>query len=125
MLPLFTDGRYEHLQIDDGLKVRVFSNDKRDFMDLEEVSSGTQRRDHARTAPGPVEEAAPVARSRACSLPSSTNHSRFSIRNAHGTLHALADLGMTSARCGSLRRTSPTTAIGSTPRSTATARAIP
>jgi len=43
MLPLFTDGRYEHLQIDDGLKVRVFSNDKRDFMDLEEVSSGTQR----------------------------------------------------------------------------------
>jgi exonuclease SbcC len=43
MLPLFTDGRYEHLQIDDGLKVRVFSSDKRDFMDLEEVSSGTQR----------------------------------------------------------------------------------
>jgi exonuclease SbcC len=43
MLPLFTDGRYEHLQIDEGLKVRVFSNDKRDFMDLEEVSSGTQR----------------------------------------------------------------------------------
>jgi len=43
MLPLFTDGRYEHLQIDDGLRVRVFSNDKRDFMDLEEVSSGTQR----------------------------------------------------------------------------------
>lgn len=43
LLPLFTDGRYEHLKIDDGLKVRVFSNDKRDFMDLEEVSSGTQR----------------------------------------------------------------------------------
>ncbi len=43
MLPLFTDRRYEHLQIDEGLKVRVFSNDKRDFMDLEEVSSGTQR----------------------------------------------------------------------------------
>jgi len=43
LLPLFTDGRYEHLQIDEGLKVRVFSNDKRDFMDLEEVSSGTQR----------------------------------------------------------------------------------
>jgi len=43
MLPLFTDGRYEHLQIDDGLKVRVFSSEKRDFMDLEEVSSGTQR----------------------------------------------------------------------------------
>lgn len=43
MLPLFTDNRYEHLQIDEGLKVRVFSNDKRDFMELEEVSSGTQR----------------------------------------------------------------------------------
>ena len=43
MLPLFTDGRYEHLQIDGELKVRVFSSEKRDFMDLEEVSSGTQR----------------------------------------------------------------------------------
>jgi len=43
MLPLFTDGSYEHLQIDDDLRVRVFSSDKRDFMDLEEVSSGTQR----------------------------------------------------------------------------------
>lgn len=43
MLPLFTDNRYEHLQIDEDLTVRVFSNDKRDFMDLEEVSSGTQR----------------------------------------------------------------------------------
>lgn len=43
MLPLFTDGRYEHLQLDQDLNVRVFSNDKRDFMDLEEVSSGTQR----------------------------------------------------------------------------------
>lgn len=43
MLPLFTDSRYEHLQIDDDLKVRVFSSEKRDFMSLEEVSSGTQR----------------------------------------------------------------------------------
>ena len=43
LLPLFTDGRYEHLQIDEDLRVRVFSSDKRDFMDLEEVSSGTQR----------------------------------------------------------------------------------
>ena len=43
MLPLFTDGRYEHLQIDEGLRVRVFSSEKRDFMELEEVSSGTQR----------------------------------------------------------------------------------
>ncbi|OOZ37097.1 AAA family ATPase [Solemya velesiana gill symbiont] len=42
-LPLFTDNRYEHLQIDGDLTVRVFSNEKRDFMDLEEISSGTQR----------------------------------------------------------------------------------
>ncbi len=42
-LPLFTDQRYEHLQIDDDLNVRVFSNEKRDFMDLDEISSGTQR----------------------------------------------------------------------------------
>ena len=43
MLPLFTDGRYEHLQIDQDLRVRVYSADKRAFMDLDEVSSGTQR----------------------------------------------------------------------------------
>lgn len=42
-LPMFTEGRYEHLKIDEALNVHVFSNDKRDFMDLEEVSSGTQR----------------------------------------------------------------------------------
>jgi len=42
-LPLFTDGRYEHLQIDENLAVRVFSRDKHDFMDLDEISSGTQR----------------------------------------------------------------------------------
>jgi exonuclease SbcC len=42
-LPLFTDGRYEHLQIDNNLNVRVFSAEKRDFMDLDEISSGTQR----------------------------------------------------------------------------------
>jgi exonuclease SbcC len=42
-LPKFTDGRYEHLQIADDLTVRAFSSDKSDFMDLEEISSGTQR----------------------------------------------------------------------------------
>jgi exonuclease SbcC len=42
-LPLFTQGRYEHLQIEPELGVRVFSNDKRDFLDMEEISSGTQR----------------------------------------------------------------------------------
>ena len=42
-LPLFTENRYEHLQIDEDLTVRVFSTEKHDFMDLEEISSGTQR----------------------------------------------------------------------------------
>jgi exonuclease SbcC len=42
-LPLFTEGRYEHLQIDENMEVSVFSGEKRDFMDLEEISSGTQR----------------------------------------------------------------------------------
>lgn len=42
-LPLFTEGRYEHLQIGENMDVKVFSGDKRDFLDLEEVSSGTQR----------------------------------------------------------------------------------
>jgi exonuclease SbcC len=42
-LPLFTEGRYEHLQIDEDLTVRAFSSEKRDFINLEEISSGTQR----------------------------------------------------------------------------------
>lgn len=42
-LPKFTNGRYEHLQIDVNLKVKAFSNTKRNFMDLDEISSGTQR----------------------------------------------------------------------------------
>ena len=42
-LPRFTEDRYQHLQIDQNLSVRVFSNDKHDFMDFDEISSGTQR----------------------------------------------------------------------------------
>jgi exonuclease SbcC len=42
-LPRFTEDRYQHLQIDESLSVRVFSNDKHDFMDFDEISSGTQR----------------------------------------------------------------------------------
>jgi len=42
-LPLLTEGRYEHLQIDTDLEVQVFSSQKRDFMELDEISSGTQR----------------------------------------------------------------------------------
>jgi DNA repair exonuclease SbcCD ATPase subunit len=42
-LPLLTSNRYEHLQIDEALRVRVFSGEKHDFLDLDEISSGTQR----------------------------------------------------------------------------------
>ncbi len=42
-LPLFTEDRYQHLQIDEDLDVQVFSNEKRGFLVLEEISSGTQR----------------------------------------------------------------------------------
>jgi DNA repair exonuclease SbcCD ATPase subunit len=42
-LPRLTEGRYEHLKIDEDLKVQVFSNVKRDFMNMDEISSGTQR----------------------------------------------------------------------------------
>ncbi len=42
-LPRFTEDRYRHLQIDENLSVRVFSDDKHDFMDFDEISSGTQR----------------------------------------------------------------------------------
>jgi exonuclease SbcC len=43
LLPSLTDNRYEHLEIDESFDVRLFSNEKRDFMDLDEISSGTQR----------------------------------------------------------------------------------
>jgi DNA repair exonuclease SbcCD ATPase subunit len=42
-LPLLTQGRYEHLKVDENLDVQVFSSDKRDFMQFEEISTGTQR----------------------------------------------------------------------------------
>jgi len=42
-LPVFTQGRYQHLQIEPGLGVRIFSNDKHDYLDIDEISSGTQR----------------------------------------------------------------------------------
>lgn len=43
LLPMFTENRYEHLQITEDLSVRVFSNKKRDYMELSEISAGTQR----------------------------------------------------------------------------------
>jgi len=43
ILPKFTEGRYEHLQIEKDLSVSVFSSEKRDFIGLDEISSGTSR----------------------------------------------------------------------------------
>ena len=42
-LPLFTMDRYAHLKLDEELVVQVFAAAKGDFMELEEISSGTQR----------------------------------------------------------------------------------
>jgi DNA repair exonuclease SbcCD ATPase subunit len=42
-LPVLTADRYEHLQIDEALRVRVYSGDKHGFLNMDEISSGTQR----------------------------------------------------------------------------------
>lgn len=43
ILPRFTERRYQHLMLDEALRIRVFANAKNDFVALEELSSGTQR----------------------------------------------------------------------------------
>lgn len=43
LLPMLTQGRYEHIKLDDNLNVEVLSTEKGDFMVFDEVSSGTQR----------------------------------------------------------------------------------
>jgi len=43
VMPKLTDNRYKQMQIGDDLGVRVFSQEKNDFGELEEFSSGTQR----------------------------------------------------------------------------------
>jgi DNA repair exonuclease SbcCD ATPase subunit len=43
VMPKLTDERYKQMQIGDDLGVRVFSQEKNDFGELEEFSSGTQR----------------------------------------------------------------------------------
>ncbi len=43
ILPKFTEGRYEHLQIEKDSSVTAFSTEKRDFIGLDEISSGTSR----------------------------------------------------------------------------------
>ena len=43
ILPRLTEDRYEHLEIDDDLRVRVFCKKKNDFVGLAEISNGTHR----------------------------------------------------------------------------------
>jgi DNA repair exonuclease SbcCD ATPase subunit len=43
VMPKLTENRYKQIQIDDTLRLRVFSTEKNDFADLDELSSGTQR----------------------------------------------------------------------------------
>ncbi|TNF97765.1 MAG: hypothetical protein EP297_09825 [Gammaproteobacteria bacterium] len=43
VMPKLTEDRYKQMQIGDDLGVRVFSQEKNDFGELEEFSSGTQR----------------------------------------------------------------------------------
>ncbi len=43
ILPHLTQERYEHLEIDDDLHIRVFCNKKNDFVSLSEISNGTHR----------------------------------------------------------------------------------
>ena len=43
VMPKLTENRYKQVQIDDSLRLRVFSSEKNDFAELDELSSGTQR----------------------------------------------------------------------------------
>jgi exonuclease SbcC len=43
ILPDLTQGQYQHIKLDDDLDVQLFSSKKGDFMEFDEVSSGTQR----------------------------------------------------------------------------------
>ena len=42
-MPLFTDNRYKKIKISQDLSVHVYSDEKMDWIDFDEVSSGTQR----------------------------------------------------------------------------------
>ena len=42
-LPKFTEGRYSKVSIAEDLSVKVYSDDKKGYMDFDEISSGTQR----------------------------------------------------------------------------------
>ena len=42
-LPKFTEGRYNEVRVAEDLSVQVYSGEKKDYMDFDEISSGTQR----------------------------------------------------------------------------------
>ena len=42
-MPLFTENRYKRIKIDKSLSVHVYSDEKMDWIDFDELSSGTQR----------------------------------------------------------------------------------
>ena len=42
-LPNFTEGRYSEMRIAEDFSVQIHSGEKKDFMDFDEISSGTQR----------------------------------------------------------------------------------
>jgi len=42
-LPSFTQGRYSKLKIAEDFSVQIYSDEKNDYMDFDEISSGTQR----------------------------------------------------------------------------------
>jgi len=42
-LPLFTEGRYSEIRIAEDLTVEIYSDEKKDYLDFDEISSGTQR----------------------------------------------------------------------------------
>ncbi|GAA0417921.1 hypothetical protein GCM10009133_27880 [Cocleimonas flava] len=42
-LPKFTEGRYSEVRIAEDFSVQIYSDEKKDYMDFDEISSGTQR----------------------------------------------------------------------------------
>ncbi|MBF0460649.1 MAG: AAA family ATPase [Magnetococcales bacterium] len=42
VVPLFTQGRYQQVRIDERLQVTAFSRDKQDFVDFDEISTGVR-----------------------------------------------------------------------------------
>lgn len=43
IIPLFTDGRFQHLQIGDDLQMTLYATEKEGFVELSEVSTGVQQ----------------------------------------------------------------------------------